>query len=64
MRIVTTVHINLPPEQVFDFVTTPGQWPLWHPFSLKVSGEVDHPLDVGEQATEEFRVAGINGSAV
>jgi uncharacterized protein YndB with AHSA1/START domain len=64
MRVVNTVHINRPPEQVFDFVTTPGQWPCWHPSAVRVSGEVDHPLDVGEQATEEFRVAGMNGTAV
>jgi uncharacterized protein YndB with AHSA1/START domain len=64
MRIVTTIHIERPPEQVFDFVTTPGNWPRWHPSSLKVTGEVDHPQDVGEQATEEFRVAGMNGTAV
>jgi uncharacterized protein YndB with AHSA1/START domain len=64
MRIATTIHIDRPPEQVFAFVTTPGNWPRWHPSSLRVSGEVDHPLEVGEQVAEEFSVGGVSGTAV
>jgi hypothetical protein len=45
-------------------VTTPGNWSLWHPSSLGVSGAVDHSLEVGEQVTEDFRVAGHTGRAV
>src|SRR5438128_2594457 len=64
MRFVTAVEIGRPIERVFDFVTTPANWPRWHPASLRVLGPADHPLLVGEQVTEEFRVAGQAGSAV
>src|SRR5947207_13500064 len=64
VRIVTTTHIRRPPQQVFEFVTTPANWPLWHPSSVKVSGAVDHPLQPGEPVTEEYVVAGHPGTAV
>lgn len=57
-RIYTVVHIRQPPKLVFEFVTTPGHWPTCHPSSLRVSGATDHSLELGEQVTEEFRVAG------
>lgn len=63
-RIVTVASIQRPPTVVFDYVTTPAHWPVWHPSSLAVSGSVDHPLDLGEQVTEEFRVAGRRGRVV
>lgn len=63
-RIVTVAQIQRPATVVFDYVTTPAHWPTWHPSSLGVSGAVDHSLDIGEQATEEFRVAGRRGRAV
>lgn len=64
MRIVTTAHLRRPIEEVFDFVTTPANWPRWHPSSLGVSGATDHSLEVGEEVTEQFRVAGQFGTAV
>jgi uncharacterized protein YndB with AHSA1/START domain len=63
-RICTTVLIRRPPEQVFTFVTTPANWPRWHPSSLRVSDGADHPLEVGEEVTEDFRVAGRRGRTV
>lgn len=63
-RVSTVALIQRPPEIVFDYVTTPAHWPVWHPSSLAVSGAVDHPLDLGEQVTEQFRVAGRRGSVV
>ncbi|MFM0550526.1 SRPBCC family protein [Paraburkholderia sediminicola] len=63
-RIVTVASIQRPPTVVFDYVTTPAHWPAWHPSSLAVSGSVDHSLDLGEQMTEEFRVAGRRGRVV
>ena len=63
-RFYTTVDLLRPVHEVFDFVTIPGNWPQWHPSSLGVSGEADHSLEVGEQVTEAFRVAGRRGSAV
>lgn len=62
-RIYTTTTIARPIEQVFAYVSTPGYWPEWHPSSLGVSGATDHSLAVGEQVTEEFRVAGRAGRA-
>jgi uncharacterized protein YndB with AHSA1/START domain len=62
-RITLSVEIGRPAGQVFDFVTTPGNWPRWHPSSIGVTGATDHPLRVGEQVTEEFRVAGRRGRA-
>ncbi|HYM70852.1 MAG TPA: SRPBCC family protein [bacterium] len=61
-RIETTVLIQAPIERVFEFVTTPGHWPLWHPSSLGISGATDHSLAVGERTVEEFLVAGRRGA--
>jgi uncharacterized protein YndB with AHSA1/START domain len=60
-RIHKEIQINAPIEEVFDYVTTPGNWPEWHPSSLGVSGATDHSLEPGEQVTEEYRVAGRRG---
>jgi len=57
-RINTAAEIAHPIEGVFDYVTTPANWPQWHPSSLAVSGATDHSLAMGEQVTEEFIVAG------
>jgi uncharacterized protein YndB with AHSA1/START domain len=63
-RIYTTAHIRRSPETVFDFVTTAGNWPHWHPSSLGVSGAIDHSGQPGEQITEKFLVAGRTGEVV
>jgi uncharacterized protein YndB with AHSA1/START domain len=63
-RVNTTIEIALPVDAVFGYVTTPGTWPEWHPSSLGVTGATDHSLDVGEQCTEAFRVAGRRGSVI
>ncbi|HST89049.1 MAG TPA: SRPBCC family protein [Ktedonobacterales bacterium] len=63
-RVYTTTNIARPIDQVFAYVSTPGYWPDWHPSSLGVSGATDHSLGVGEQVTEEFRVAGRTGRAL
>jgi hypothetical protein len=60
-RIVTEVDIARASPEIFAYVTTPGNWPKWHPSSLAVHGAVDHPLEVGESVVEEFRVAGRQG---
>jgi uncharacterized protein YndB with AHSA1/START domain len=60
-RIHTTIRIEEPPGRVFEYVTTPDNWLEWHPSSLGVHGATDHPLEPGEQTTEEFRVAGRRG---
>jgi hypothetical protein len=63
-RIHTSVSIGRDPDVVFAYVTTPANWPKWHPSSLAVSGTTDHPLDLGEQVTEDFLVAGRRGRVV
>jgi uncharacterized protein YndB with AHSA1/START domain len=63
-RIYTTTRIHTPIDTVFDYVTTPGNWPAWHPSSLGVGGATDHSLEPGEQVTEEFQVAGRRGRVV
>lgn len=60
--IHTVVDIERPASEVFDYVTTPGNWPRWHPSSLAVRGNIDHSLIVGEQVTEDFLVAGRRGT--
>ncbi|HMA38174.1 MAG TPA: SRPBCC family protein [Chloroflexia bacterium] len=63
-RIYTTIAIRRPPAAVFEYVTTPGNWPQWHVSSLGVQGATDHSLAPGEQVTEAFRVAGRRGRVV
>jgi uncharacterized protein YndB with AHSA1/START domain len=62
--IVNTIVIERPPGAVFTYVTTPGNWPKWHPASKAVSGATDHSLAVGEKVTEDFVVAGRAGRVV
>ena len=51
-------------DRVFEYVTTPGNWPKWHPASKGVSGATDHSLATGEKVTEDFVVAGRAGRVV
>src|SRR6476660_5811439 len=60
--IVSQATIHRPIAVVFDFVTTPAHWLVWHPSSLGLHGATDHSLQVGEEVTEDFRVAGRRGS--
>lgn len=64
IRICTETTIARPVEQVFDFATSPGYWPRWHPNSDRVSEGAEHSLEVGEQVTEDFRVGDHIGRAV
>ena len=61
-RISNEIVIARTPQQVFDYVTTPANWPRWHPSSLAVRGATDHPLAVGESVVEDFVVAGSRGT--
>jgi uncharacterized protein YndB with AHSA1/START domain len=63
-RIRKSIRIQTPVEEVFEYVTTPGTWPAWHPSSLGVDGATNHSLEPGEQVTEEYRVAGRRGRVV
>jgi uncharacterized protein YndB with AHSA1/START domain len=62
-HIVTHSLIQRRPAEVFDYVTTPANWPKWHPSSVAVRGPgADHSSLVGEEITEDFRVAGRSGT--
>jgi uncharacterized protein YndB with AHSA1/START domain len=63
-RIVVAITIHRPIGAVFDYITTPANWPAWHPASRAVSGSVDHSLLIDEQVTEEFIAGGRRGSCV
>ena len=60
-RICNSIQIRQPIEQVFDFITTPANWPQWHPASVSVGGNADHSLLPGEEVTENISVAGRRG---
>lgn len=66
--IRSAITIAAPAPQVYNYVTTPANWPRWHPSSLGVSGvsggTTDHPLLVGEQVSEDFVVAGYQGKVL
>jgi uncharacterized protein YndB with AHSA1/START domain len=63
-HVRNSVEIERPAAPVFAYVTTPGNWPRWHPSSRAVHGAVDHPLRLGESVTEDFLVAGRAGQVV
>src|SRR5262245_10994034 len=63
-RICNNIQIRRPIEQVFDFITTPANWPQWHPASVSVGGNADHSLLPGEQITENISVAGRHGEVI
>lgn len=56
-----SVTIARAPADVYNYVTTAGNWPRWHPSSLAVTGATDHPMLLGEQVIEDFLVAGKQG---
>jgi hypothetical protein len=64
-RVVTEALIARPRAEVFEYVTTPGNWRQWQPAVLSVGGPgADHPATVGEEIMTEFKVAGRTGSVV
>lgn len=59
--IQTSCHLPLPIECVFEYVTTSGNWPAWHPASQAVIGQIHFPMRRGEQVVEHFRLASYEG---
>ena len=53
-HIKNSIQIARPINEVFDCITTPDNWPKWHPRVIGVMGATDHSLKVGEQVSEEF----------
>ena len=62
-HLENTVVIGRSQAEVFAYVTTPANWPMWHPSSLGVTGAIGHSLEIGEAVTETFLVAGRHGEA-
>src|SRR5262249_24703168 len=60
-RIYNSIQINRPIEGVFDFITTPANWPQWHPASVSVGWDAENSLLPGEKITEEISVAARRG---
>jgi uncharacterized protein YndB with AHSA1/START domain len=63
-RVVTTIEIRAPIERVFDYATTAGNWPRWHPASRGVSGATAHSAAPGERITEQIETGGRSWRAV
>ena len=57
-RVVNRTEIAAPPERVFTYITTPANWPRWHPASRAVLGVTDRTPKVGESVVETFEIAG------
>ena len=62
-RVVSTIRIHREIGDVFNFFTTPGNWPGWHPASISVAGAADHSLETGEEVEEEIRTGGARAQA-
>jgi len=60
-RLFHRIRIAHPPQQVFDYVTTPALWPEWHPSSLRLGTGADRPLKAGTHFEEDVRTAGREG---
>src|SRR4030095_11969766 len=60
-RICSSIQIRQPIDRVFDFITTPANWPQWHPASVSVGGDAGHSLLPGEAVTENISVFGHRG---
>jgi len=60
-HIQNTILIRRPLDEVFDYVTTPAKWVEWHPATVSISGEVDHPARVGEGFVEKIRFGVFRG---
>lgn len=57
-RIDSEIDIAASPVDVFDFVTTPMFWSMWHPATEEVFDTPERPLLYGETAFEIFRAGG------
>lgn len=55
-KVIHSITIRKPIEEVFQFVTTPANWPKWHPASVGVEGAVDHSGKPGERMIEKIRL--------
>lgn len=56
-EIVADIVIDAPAAAIFDFATTPANWPRFWPITLGVTGDVDGPAIVGARWTEQVKIA-------
>ena len=56
-QVVSDIVIDAPAAAIFDFATTPANWPRFWPITLGVSGEVDAPAAIGAKWIEQVRIA-------
>lgn len=56
-EIVADITINAPAAAIFDFATTPANWPRFWPITLGVSGDVSQPAVVGARWTEQVKIS-------
>lgn len=60
-RLFHRIRIARPPQQVFDYATTPARWPEWHPSSLRLEPGAEQPLKAGARFEEDVRAGGRAG---
>ena len=58
MRIEESVEINLPPEEVFDYVANPENLPGWSSLVLEVHRETQGELREGDRYTSVSKFLG------
>ena len=47
-----------PLAEVFEFITTTGHWPKWHPATHAVTGQTLKPGQLGDECEEKMLTAG------
>ncbi|MBI5504432.1 MAG: SRPBCC family protein [Deltaproteobacteria bacterium] len=47
-----------PRAEVFEFITTTGHWPKWHPATQAVTGQTLKPGQPGDESEEKVLTAG------
>lgn len=57
-RMQHEIEIAAAPEAVFDYVSTPGRWPEWHPSSLRLESGAERPLAAGARFEEDIHAGG------
>ena len=56
-QVASEIVIDAPAAAVFDYATTPANWPRFWPVTLGVSGDVNGPAAVGARWVEQVKIA-------
>jgi hypothetical protein len=62
VEIHTEAFIRRSPEEVFAFAARANTWPEWHPTATAVSGDVDRPIQAGDEILEADRFSFLTGT--